>query len=98
MMLDCGGIEFSAVAFSGWYMSTEIGSRDLCDANRYNILKVRLIPIKHHPAKIIYLNSRPLEVVDRRSETQPPVVEIKWLKFTHIHLFNFDQTFTNLGV
>ncbi len=40
MMLDCGGIEYSAVPFNGWYMGTEIGSRDLCDESRYNITQV----------------------------------------------------------
>ncbi|CAG0902277.1 unnamed protein product, partial [Darwinula stevensoni] len=38
MLFDCGGIEFPAAPFSGWYMVTEIGARDLCDAHRYNIL------------------------------------------------------------
>lgn len=40
MMFDCGGIQFTATAFSGWYMSTEIGSRDLCDVNRRNLTEV----------------------------------------------------------
>lgn len=39
MMLDCGGLEFTGAPFNGWYMSTEIGCRDLCDVNRYNILE-----------------------------------------------------------
>jgi len=26
MMLDVGGIEFTAAPFNGWYMSTEIGN------------------------------------------------------------------------
>jgi nitric-oxide synthase len=39
MMFDCGGIQFTGTAFSGWYMSTEIGCRDLCDPQRYNILE-----------------------------------------------------------
>jgi nitric-oxide synthase, brain len=40
MMFDCGGIQFTGTAFSGWYMSTEIGCRNLCDTNRRNILEV----------------------------------------------------------
>ncbi|XP_023316908.1 nitric oxide synthase-like [Trichogramma pretiosum] len=40
MVFDCGGLEFTAAPFNGWYMSTEIGSRDLCDVNRYNLLEV----------------------------------------------------------
>jgi nitric oxide synthase oxygenase domain/subunit len=27
MMLDAGGIEFTAAPFNGWYMSTEIGKK-----------------------------------------------------------------------
>ena len=37
MLFDCGGMEYCAAPFSGWYMSTEVGSRDLCDPQRYNI-------------------------------------------------------------
>ncbi|XP_011496043.1 PREDICTED: nitric oxide synthase, salivary gland [Ceratosolen solmsi marchali] len=40
MVFDCGGLEFTAAPFNGWYMSTEIGSRDLCDINRYNLLEI----------------------------------------------------------
>ena len=39
MMLDCGGLEFTAVPFNGWYMGTEIGARDFCDSGRYNMLE-----------------------------------------------------------
>ncbi|XP_066972753.1 nitric oxide synthase, salivary gland-like [Macrobrachium rosenbergii] len=38
MMLDCGGLQFPAAPFNGWYMSTEIATRDLCDVQRYNLL------------------------------------------------------------
>lgn len=41
MLFDCGGIEFTGTAFSGWYMSTEIGCRNFCDTNRRNLLEVR---------------------------------------------------------
>lgn len=41
MLLEIGGLEFPAAPFSGWYMSTEIGARNLCDPHRYNILEVR---------------------------------------------------------
>jgi nitric-oxide synthase, brain len=40
MMFDCGGLEFTATPFNGWYMGTEIGCRDLCDTTRYNITEV----------------------------------------------------------
>ncbi|XP_068629957.1 nitric oxide synthase-like [Battus philenor] len=39
MRLDCGGLEFTATAFNGWYMGTEIGCRNFCDANRLNIIE-----------------------------------------------------------
>jgi nitric oxide synthase oxygenase domain/subunit len=39
MMLDVGGLEFTACPFNGWYMGTEIG-RDLADINRYNKLPI----------------------------------------------------------
>ncbi|KAL0893659.1 hypothetical protein ABMA27_013817 [Loxostege sticticalis] len=39
MRLDCGGLEFTATAFNGWYMGTEIGCRNLSDANRLNIIE-----------------------------------------------------------
>ena len=43
MMLDCGGLEFPGAPFSGWYMGTEVGARDLCDKSRYNILEVSIM-------------------------------------------------------
>lgn len=45
MMFDCGGIQFTATAFSGWYMSTEIGCRNLCDVNRRNLTEVCLFSL-----------------------------------------------------
>uniref|UniRef100_A0A8D2LUB9 Nitric oxide synthase n=1 Tax=Varanus komodoensis TaxID=61221 RepID=A0A8D2LUB9_VARKO len=39
MLLEVGGLEFTACPFNGWYMATEIGVRDFCDAHRYNILQ-----------------------------------------------------------
>ncbi|CRL03651.1 CLUMA_CG016518, isoform A, partial [Clunio marinus] len=39
MLFDCGGLVFPGCAFSGWYMSTEIGCRNLCDTNRRNLLE-----------------------------------------------------------
>jgi nitric-oxide synthase len=40
MMLDAGGIQYTAVPFNGWYMGTEIGARNFSDVNRYNLLPV----------------------------------------------------------
>ncbi|XP_059613419.1 nitric oxide synthase [Phlebotomus argentipes] len=39
MLFDCGGIQFTGSPFSGWYMSTEIGCRNLCDSYRRNMLE-----------------------------------------------------------
>ncbi|NXN99780.1 NOS2 protein, partial [Rhinopomastus cyanomelas] len=39
MLLEVGGLEFTACPFNGWYMGTEIGVRDFCDVQRYNILE-----------------------------------------------------------
>ena len=38
MVLEIGGIEYPAAPFNGWYMVTEIGSRNLGDESRYNML------------------------------------------------------------
>lgn len=38
MTLEIGGIEYTAAPFNGWFMGTEIGSRNLGDADRYNML------------------------------------------------------------
>jgi nitric-oxide synthase len=40
MRLEIGGISYTAAPFSGWYMGTEIGARDLADEHRYNMLPV----------------------------------------------------------
>jgi len=38
MVLRIGGVNFPAAPFNGWYMGTEIGSRDLGDTGRYGCL------------------------------------------------------------
>ena len=38
MNLRLGGLDFRAAPFNGWYMGTEIGSRDLGDQERYDVL------------------------------------------------------------
>ncbi|MUT67047.1 nitric oxide synthase oxygenase [Paenibacillus sp. NEAU-GSW1] len=38
MKLEIGGIDYTAAPFNGWYMGTEIGSRNLADTDRYNKL------------------------------------------------------------
>jgi len=38
MGLEIGGVRYPAAPFNGWYMGTEIGSRNLADEARYNLL------------------------------------------------------------
>ncbi|HEX4202999.1 MAG TPA: nitric oxide synthase oxygenase [Ktedonobacteraceae bacterium] len=40
MRLEIGGVSYTAAPFNGWYMSTEVGVRNLGDDNRYNLLPV----------------------------------------------------------
>lgn len=39
MRLDIGGVSYPAAPFNGWYMATEIGARNLADADRYDMLR-----------------------------------------------------------
>ncbi|MFE5794964.1 nitric oxide synthase oxygenase [Streptomyces sp. NPDC056503] len=38
MVLEIGGVRYPAAPFNGWYMGTEIGARNLADADRYDLL------------------------------------------------------------
>ena len=38
MCLEIGGLQYTCAPFSGWYVSSEIGARNLSDADRYNQL------------------------------------------------------------
>lgn len=38
MRLELGGISYTMAPFNGWYMSAEIGARNLGDESRYNLL------------------------------------------------------------
>ncbi|GAB3860038.1 nitric oxide synthase oxygenase [Dactylosporangium cerinum] len=40
MRLTIGGVDYPLAPFNGWYMGTEIGARNLADADRYNLLPV----------------------------------------------------------
>ncbi len=40
MSLDVGGLSYPCAPFSGWYVNTEIGARNLSDVDRYNQLPV----------------------------------------------------------
>ena len=38
MTLEIGGLKYNAAPFNGWFMGTEIGARNLSDADRYDVL------------------------------------------------------------
>lgn len=38
MRLEIGGVSYPCAPFSGWYMGTEVGARNLSDERRYNML------------------------------------------------------------
>jgi len=40
MPLEIGGVRYPAAPFNGWYQNTEIGARNLADADRYDLLPV----------------------------------------------------------
>jgi len=40
MPLVIGGVTYPATPFNGWYLGTEIGARNLADADRYDLLPV----------------------------------------------------------
>jgi nitric-oxide synthase len=40
MRMEIGGIHYTAAPFNGWYVSTEIGARNLADQDRYDMLPV----------------------------------------------------------
>jgi nitric-oxide synthase len=40
LSLEIGGLSYPAAPFSGWYVSSEIGARNLSDEARYNMLPV----------------------------------------------------------
>jgi nitric-oxide synthase, bacterial len=40
MPLEVGGVTYPAAPFNGWYLGTEIGARNLVDADRYDLLPV----------------------------------------------------------
>jgi nitric-oxide synthase len=40
LRLTIGGMQYPLAPFNGWYMGTEIGARNLADADRYNMLPI----------------------------------------------------------
>ena len=53
MPLRIGGVTYPAAPFNGWYLNTEIGARNLADADRYNLLPVIAASDgpRHQPAR-----------------------------------------------
>uniref|UniRef100_A0A673HC33 Nitric oxide synthase n=1 Tax=Sinocyclocheilus rhinocerous TaxID=307959 RepID=A0A673HC33_9TELE len=68
MLLEIGGLEFTACPFSGWYMGTEIGVRDFCDSSRYNILEVPYCT--RHPTGLYNQLVSKVTIVDHHSATE----------------------------
>ncbi|CAM5725932.1 hypothetical protein SGLAM104S_09313 [Streptomyces glaucescens] len=46
--LRIGGVDYPLAPFNGWYMGTEIGARNLVDADRYDLLRHRRTPRTRH--------------------------------------------------
>jgi nitric-oxide synthase, bacterial len=38
LLLDIGGVKYTAAPFNGWYVETEIGARNFADPHRYDML------------------------------------------------------------
>jgi nitric-oxide synthase len=51
MILTIGGIDYPCAPFSGFYVSTEIASRDLVDKNRYDLLPQVATKLGYNPSK-----------------------------------------------
>ncbi|XP_073472780.1 nitric oxide synthase, inducible [Aquarana catesbeiana] len=64
MLLEVGGIEFPACPFNGWYMGTEIGVRDFCDVQRYNVLEEvgRRMGLETHKLASLWKDQAVLEI------------------------------------
>ena len=83
MHLEAGGICYPAAPFNGWYMCTEIGSRDLGDAGRYNELptdrrahgpahRLRPHPVEGQGAHRAEPRGPALVQLRRRDDHRPP--------------------------
>jgi len=56
MFTDLGGLTYTASAFNGWYMSTEV-VRDFTDPQRYDMLKVHSRPHHYDECRDSFLRS-----------------------------------------
>ena len=73
MLLEIGGLEFPAAPFNGWYMSSEIGTRNLCDSHRYNLLQVGCSPVRPHTTAVPTWN-RGAQWGEAGRESQPSLL------------------------
>lgn len=66
MILTIGGIDFPCAPFNGFYMGTEIASRDFADENRYDLLPViaEAIGIDHKSTSSIFWKDRALTEIN----------------------------------
>ncbi|XP_053313171.1 nitric oxide synthase, inducible [Spea bombifrons] len=64
MLLEVGGIEFCACPFNGWYMGTEIGVRDFCDVQRFNLLEeiARRMGLETHKVASLWKDQAVVEI------------------------------------
>ncbi|MEL6644248.1 MAG: nitric oxide synthase oxygenase [Pseudomonadota bacterium] len=50
MILTIGGIDYPCAPFNGFYMCTEIASRNFADSNRFDLLPTIAAALRHDPA------------------------------------------------
>uniref|UniRef100_A0A2C9K406 nitric-oxide synthase (NADPH) n=1 Tax=Biomphalaria glabrata TaxID=6526 RepID=A0A2C9K406_BIOGL len=62
LKLDCGGLNFTACAFSGWHLGTQVASRCFCDHNRYNIIPLVASKMSFSKMPLLALDRVVLEV------------------------------------
>jgi nitric-oxide synthase, bacterial len=64
MLLDLGGVRYTAAPFNGWYMGTEIGARNFGDAARYNLLPLvaRKMGLNTRSERSLWIDRALLEV------------------------------------
>jgi nitric-oxide synthase len=65
MPLVIGGLRYPAAPFNGWYLNTQIGVRNLADADRYNLLPdiARLLGLDTSSVRTLWRDRALLELV-----------------------------------
>ena len=77
--------------FRQWWCNTVLSIISLTQVNHRVMVKNAIFNVNPYPAKLIYLNFNPLEVVSRYRDPQLQMVKITKKK-------NWDQTFVNADV